>query len=80
MPTTTTKVRCKVVSKKDSESYIKEHPIATQIELQVPYDVNSVFYQMSGGTSFLLNTVNKEAADMFKIGQFYDVLISPSVD
>lgn len=75
-----TKVQCKCVSKKDSENYNKENPITTAIELQVPYNPDSIYYQMSGGTGFTLNTINKEAADMFVIGKFYDVVISPSVD
>lgn len=74
-----TKVKVKCISKKESMSYSKENPIATQIELQVPYDQNSIYYQMSGGTGINLNTVNQQAADMFVIGNDYDVVISPSV-
>lgn len=73
-----TKVKCKCISKKESQNYNQEHPIATAIELQVPYDQNSIYYQMSGGTSLMLNTVNKSAAGMFVIGNDYDILISPS--
>ncbi|MDR6564922.1 MULTISPECIES: hypothetical protein [unclassified Arcicella] len=75
-----TKVQCKCVSKKETESYNKENPIATAIELQVPYKADSVYYQMSGGTGFTLNTINKEAADMFVLGQFYDIVITHSED
>lgn len=73
-----TKVKCTCYSKKESNNWNKEKPIATAIELQVPYDQNSIYYQMSGGTMFTLNTVNQAAADMFKIGQEYDVIISPA--
>ena len=73
-------VKCKCISKKISQSYNKENPVQTAIELQVPYDTNSVFYQMSGGTSVLLNTVNQAAADMFTIGKDYDLVISPSAE
>jgi len=75
-----TKVKCKCISKKESASYNKERPIQTEIELQVPYDQNSIYFQLSGGTALKLNTVNQEAADMFEIGKDYDVLISPSVE
>jgi hypothetical protein len=71
-------VKCQCVSKKETQSYRKENPVATQIELQVPYDQNSIYYQMSGGTNFILNTINQAAADMFKLGSNYDIVISPS--
>lgn len=77
---TSTKVKCECISKKESKNYNQEHPIMTVIELQVPYDQNSIYFQMSGGTNFSLNTVNQHAADMFKIGSSYDILISPSQD
>jgi len=73
-----TKVKCKCISKKESASYNKDNPIQTGIELQVPYDQNSISFQLSGGTSINLQTINKEAADMFVIGKDYDILISPS--
>lgn len=75
-----TKVKCKCVSKKTSQSYRKENPIQNEIELQVPYDQNSIYFQLSGGTGFVLRTINQQAADMFEIGKDYDVVISPSVD
>jgi hypothetical protein len=73
-----TKVKVKCVSKKESQNYDPNHPITTAIELQVPYDQNSIYYQLSGGTGMVLNTVNQEAADMFQLGKDYDILISPS--
>jgi len=73
-----TKVKVKCISKKESQNYNKENPVTTAIELQVPYDQNSIYYQMSGGTALVLNTVNQAAADMFKLGGDYDILISPS--
>lgn len=73
-----TKVKCRCISKKESQNYDPKKPISTGIELQVPYDPSSIFYQMSGGTALVLNTVNQEAADMFKIGSDYDIVISPS--
>lgn len=76
----TTKVKVKCASKKESMNYNKEFPIATAIELEVPYDQTSIYWKLSGGTNLTLNTVNKDAADMFKIGSEYDIVISPSVE
>ena len=73
---TIVKVKCN--SKKEVLNYDPKKPISTSIELIVPYDQNSIFYQMSGGTNLVLNTVNKEAADMFELGKDYDIVISPS--
>lgn len=75
---TIVKVAC--VSKKQARNYAPEHPIAHQIELEVPYDQNSIYYKMSGGTNLTLNTVNSEAAAMFEIGKTYDLVISPSAE
>lgn len=66
---TTVKVKC--ISKKEMVNYDPLKPIATSIELSVPYDQNSIFYQQSGGTLLTLNTVNQEAADMFHLGIEY---------
>lgn len=74
-----TKVKVKCISKKESVNYNTEHPIATAIELQVPYDQKSIYWQLSGGTNLTLNTVNKNAADMFVIGDEYDIIISPAI-
>lgn len=73
-----TKVVAKCVSKKESQSWNEENPIQTVIELEVPYDQNSVYWKMSGGTNLELNTINKQAADMFELGKEYDIIISPS--
>ncbi|MFN8347464.1 MAG: hypothetical protein U0X91_20845 [Spirosomataceae bacterium] len=73
-----TKVVAKCVSKKESINWSPENPVATAIELEVPYDQNSVYWKLSGGTNMVLNTVNKAAADMFVLGGSYDILISPS--
>jgi hypothetical protein len=79
MAATKTIVKVKCVSKKESQNWQKENPIATAIELEVPYDQASIYWKLSGGTNMVLNTVNKEAADMFVIGNEYDLVISPSV-
>lgn len=77
---TKVKVTVKCISKKESANWSKDNPISTAIELQVPYDQSSIYYQLSGGTAMVLNTVNKAAADMFKIGGEYDFVISPSAE
>lgn len=74
-----TKVKVKCISKKESVNWNTENPIATAIELEVPYDQNSIYWKLSGGTNLTLNTVNKNAADMFVIGNEYDILVSPAV-
>ena len=73
-----TKVQLKCISKKESENYFEDHPIATAIELEVPYDQNSIYWKLSGGTNITLNTVNQNAANMFVIGESYDMVIGPS--
>lgn len=74
-----TKVKVKCVSKKEAQSHVETNPVQTTIELEVPYDPNSEYYKLSGGTNLELHTVNQAAADMFTIGEEYDVVISPSV-
>ncbi|GAB4023230.1 hypothetical protein GCM10028808_73030 [Spirosoma migulaei] len=73
---TLVKVTCN--SKKESKSYIEEHPIRTEIELVVPYDPKSDFHKLSGGTNLPLCTVNQAVADMFVLGDEYDIVITPS--
>jgi hypothetical protein len=73
-----TKVRATCVSKKESKNYSTDYPIATAIELEVPYDQKSIYWKLSGGTNLTLNTVNQAAADMFVIGNAYDIVISPA--
>ena len=73
-----TKVKVTCISKKEAKNYDVNNPISTTIELEVPYDQNSIYWKMSGGTNFELNTINQEAADMFILGEEYDVIIKPS--
>lgn len=75
-----TKVKVTCISKKESRNYDKENPIATAIELEVPYDQKSIYWKLSSGTNLTLNTVNKAAADMFILGGEYDIVISPSAN
>lgn len=71
-----TKVIAKCISKKESKNYDEKNPIQSTIELEVPYDQNSIYWKLSGGTNLELNTVNQQAADMFIIGKDYEINIS----
>lgn len=71
-----TKVVTECVSKKELKNWSAENPKQYEIELQVPYDQNSIYFQLSGGTGFMLRTINQAAADEFEIGGRYEVLIS----
>ena len=74
-----TKVVCTCVSKKETKQYGQtNNPLNTEIGLQPPYDTSNIYYQLSGGTVFTLNTINQTAADMFEVGKNYEVLISPT--
>lgn len=75
--TMSTKVKVKCISKKESKNWAPKNPIATAIELEVPYDQSSIYWKLSGGTNLTLNTINKDAADMFVIDKDYDIVISP---
>lgn len=72
-----TKVVAKCVSKKETLNYSNEYPKAVAIELEVPYEQSSIYWKLSGGTNLTLNTVNLEAANMFEIGEDYEIVISP---
>ena len=74
--TTSTKVQVKCASKKQAANYHPELPYRYEIGLEVPYDQTSIYYQMSGGTMMTLNTINQDAADMFIVGNTYDLDIS----
>lgn len=78
MNSTIVKVKC--VSKKDAVNYDQNNPVSTAIELEVPYDQKSIFWKLSGGTNMVLQTINQDAAKMFELGKFYDVVISPSAE
>lgn len=75
---TSTIVKVKCISKKESKNWSPENPLLTEIELEVPYDQNSIYHKMSGGTNMILRTVNQGAADMFVIDSDYDMVLSPS--
>jgi len=72
-------VKVKCISKKETLNYSEEKPVTTQIEFQIPYNKDSTFFQLSGGTSLILNTADQKAADNFTLGIDYDILITPSI-
>lgn len=71
-------VELDVVSKVEGFQYgTKGNQIEWAIEIAVPYDTKSVFHKLSGGTNMVLRTVNKDAADMFVIGDTIVMTLSP---
>lgn len=73
-----TVVELTVVSKKAGHPWgSTANPIQYEIELAVPYDQNSIFFQQSGGTNMFLKTINPGAADMFVIGETVVMTIHP---
>jgi len=79
MAASSTKVKVKCVSKKQAKQWGDSQPHQHTIELEVPYDTNSIYFKLSGGTNLELRTINSEVADMFKIGDDYDIIISPAL-
>jgi hypothetical protein len=68
------------VSKKQALPWgTKGNPVQYDIELQVPYDQKSVFFQQSGGTNQVLKTINQAAADLFEIGETYVMTLTKKV-
>ncbi len=71
-----TEVVMTCVSKKEAKGYNGSNQFA--IELEVPYNQDSVYWKMSGGTNIVLNTISKEANDMFTIGGEFRMIIKPN--
>ena len=81
MDSTIVKVRC--TSKKQINGYgegANKQPTQHEIEFEVPYDQNSIFHKLSGGTNPTLRTINQEAAAMFEIGKDYALTLAPWVE
>ena len=72
-----TQVKMTCVSKKQQKHYATSN-VEHEIELQVPYDQNSIYYKMSGGTNIVLRTINQAAADMFQLLGEYMLTITPA--
>lgn len=73
-----TQVKMTCVSKKQSKQWKESQNVEHEIELQVPYEQNSIYYKMSGGTNIVLRTINQEAADMFRLQEEYMLTIAPA--
>jgi hypothetical protein len=83
----TLKLRC--IKKSIIEHFTKKadgsQVLNTSIELYLAYsndpkNPNYPFSEMSGGSTFLLQTVNEDAANVFNIGKNYDIEITPAND
>ena len=59
-----------------------EHAQKPQYELKfnVGYDQTSQYFQLSGGTQPILNTVNEEVANSMEVGKWYMITIEPLVE
>lgn len=57
----------------------RQPPIKPQYELKfnVGYDQNNVYFQQSGGTQPIINTVNEEVANSMIVGKKYMLIIEP---
>lgn len=64
------------VSKKEIQTHKGATP-SHEIELEVPYNQESIYYKLSGGTNITLRTINPAAAEMFKLQGEYMMVISP---
>ena len=48
-----------------------------ELKFNVGYDQNNVYFQQSGGTQPILNTVNEEVANSMEVGKWYMITIEP---
>ena len=48
-----------------------------ELKFNVGYDQNNVYFQQSGGTQPILNTVNEEVANSMEVGKSYMITIEP---
>ena len=49
-----------------------------ELKFNVGYDQNNVYFQQSGGTQPILNTVNEEVANSMEVGKWYMITIEPT--
>lgn len=76
----TTRVEVYLESKTKKEIAYPNNPPqkpSWELKFNVGYDQSNVYYQQSGGTQPLFNTVNQEVANMFEVGKKYAIEISP---
>lgn len=72
-------IELQVISKNEGFQYQNtSNPREWQIELGLDYNPQNVYYKLSGGTNMVLRTINKEAADMFVIGETVVMTIAPN--
>jgi hypothetical protein len=70
-------VEVEVISKKEGYQWgTKGNPLEYVIEIAVPYS-GSIYHKLSGGTNMELRTINKDAADMFVIGETIVMTLKP---
>ena len=62
-------------SERDKDGNLKSR---YEISFHVPYGDGSIWYELSGGTTMVLRTINKAVADSFVIGKSYQFDISPA--
>jgi len=72
-----TQIEVKLKGKKITESYNKDRPIAYELEFEVPYDQNGIYYQLSGGTAPVFRTINQEVGESMVLGAKYMITIEP---
>jgi hypothetical protein len=48
-----------------------------ELKFNVGYDQNNVYFQQSGGTQPIINTVNEEVANSMIVGKKYLITIEP---
>lgn len=51
-----------------------------ELKFNVGYDQNNVYFQQSGGTQPIINTVNEEVANAMVVGAWYMLTIEPFND
>ena len=78
-----TQVKVYLESKTKKETgYPNQKPESAQkpqyeLKFNVGYDQNNVYFQQSGGTQPILNTVNEEVANSMEVGKSYMITIEP---
>lgn len=65
---TSTVCEMKVYSVKKTRNYDKKFPIRAEIEFELSYEPKNIFFQMSGSSRPILNTVHPGVIEMFNLG------------
>ena len=72
-----TQVEVKLVSIKKELNYNPDRPFRYELQFEVPYDPQSIYYQLSGGTKPTFNTTNQEVVDSMVLSGKYMITIDP---